>query len=504
MSKQSLICLLAFVILGSSTPSPALPRCTNLLDALIRTAANRGAEMGVPIPVGERILKDEKNRQTYLDLVRAFSRIHSLPHSFFQGIIDRIDHPLYFFDTRTPFQKARDKFFSLFTGRKHDPVLAGRYRLVEDVLKELQLPFPLPLKAFISKALLSHPVPKPRSTEKAAVFKQIDKTIDKIITHREHFSLAAALSELDFVKMVDLNGNPIKLGQLNRQGRRFIQDKITLESIKETIKSFLKDFYLRHAPVMIGQLQSPSERTPQQILHSNVEHWLNERKFRNSRLRKILTQIIEETTLGEPIPEIRPSEVKRNIETHLQKTLQQFAQSYQQLNPQMEAPIVIKTDTPSISPVTGTTVPAPRLPHIRKKKKRGSSNDEKKPESPEAQTSPSPTLVHEKATGVFPIENPLGMTFSDPQVEAFFKTGNARNAPWVGLKTQAERKLRTLAKITDFASLKLFPNFKEYKTKGEKYFGYYSIRIDRQFRLIFKWRDNHVVEVLIDDYHTPE
>ena len=62
------------------------------------------------------------------------------------------------------------------------------------------------------------------------------------------------------------------------------------------------------------------------------------------------------------------------------------------------------------------------------------------------------------------------------------------------------RKLRMLSNSSNFDDLKIPPSNRLEKLKGN-YKGYYSIRINDQWRIIFKWDDGNVTDVKIEDYH---
>ncbi len=48
--------------------------------------------------------------------------------------------------------------------------------------------------------------------------------------------------------------------------------------------------------------------------------------------------------------------------------------------------------------------------------------------------------------------------------------------------------------------LRLPPSNHLEKLKGD-YQGYYSVRINEQWRIVFRWQDNHAENVAIVDYH---
>ncbi len=62
------------------------------------------------------------------------------------------------------------------------------------------------------------------------------------------------------------------------------------------------------------------------------------------------------------------------------------------------------------------------------------------------------------------------------------------------------RKLRILNNAINLMDLRIPPSNRLEKLKGNKK-GFYSIRINDQWRIIFKWKANHSNEVEIIDYH---
>jgi len=62
------------------------------------------------------------------------------------------------------------------------------------------------------------------------------------------------------------------------------------------------------------------------------------------------------------------------------------------------------------------------------------------------------------------------------------------------------RKLRMLNNSTNLIDLKVPPSNKLEKLKG-KLVNFYSIRINDQWRIIFKWSNGNAFEVEVIDYH---
>jgi proteic killer suppression protein len=68
------------------------------------------------------------------------------------------------------------------------------------------------------------------------------------------------------------------------------------------------------------------------------------------------------------------------------------------------------------------------------------------------------------------------------------------------LQEIARRKLRMLNNSQNLTDLKIPPSNKLEKLKG-KFKEYHSIRINAQWRIIFKWSKGNTSDVAIVDYH---
>ena len=62
------------------------------------------------------------------------------------------------------------------------------------------------------------------------------------------------------------------------------------------------------------------------------------------------------------------------------------------------------------------------------------------------------------------------------------------------------RKLRMLNNSQNLADLRIPPSNRLEKLSGNLK-NYYSIRINKQWRIIFKWHDGNCIDVEIIDYH---
>lgn len=64
----------------------------------------------------------------------------------------------------------------------------------------------------------------------------------------------------------------------------------------------------------------------------------------------------------------------------------------------------------------------------------------------------------------------------------------------------ARRKLRILNNARQLNDLRIPPNNRLEALKGNRH-GEYSIRINDQWRICFRWVDRNVAGVIIEDYH---
>ena len=69
-----------------------------------------------------------------------------------------------------------------------------------------------------------------------------------------------------------------------------------------------------------------------------------------------------------------------------------------------------------------------------------------------------------------------------------------------GFERQAVRRLQILDSAASLDDLKQLPSNRFEALKGDRK-GQYSIRINRQWRICFKWYDDRPQEVEITDYH---
>ncbi|MFM8269896.1 MAG: type II toxin-antitoxin system RelE/ParE family toxin [Pseudomonadota bacterium] len=93
-------------------------------------------------------------------------------------------------------------------------------------------------------------------------------------------------------------------------------------------------------------------------------------------------------------------------------------------------------------------------------------------------------------------------SFGNQLAEDLFEaeiTKNTRKFP-AELKRTARRKLLYLHDADELKDLKVPPGNRLEALKGQ-WKGYQSIRINDQWRLVFRWEDGNAYEVQIVDYH---
>lgn len=89
-------------------------------------------------------------------------------------------------------------------------------------------------------------------------------------------------------------------------------------------------------------------------------------------------------------------------------------------------------------------------------------------------------------------------SFRCADTQALFETGKSRR--FSGIANIATRKLAQLDAAETLEFLRSPPGNRLETLKGDRA-GQYSIRINDQFRLCFKWQENSATDVEIVDYH---
>jgi toxin HigB-1 len=91
-------------------------------------------------------------------------------------------------------------------------------------------------------------------------------------------------------------------------------------------------------------------------------------------------------------------------------------------------------------------------------------------------------------------------SFADKLMERFFETGKASKAPWANISDVARRKLDMVSYASKLDDLKAPPG-NRLETLSGKLAGKHSIRINDQWRIVFRWTNAGPADVEIVDYH---
>ena len=91
-------------------------------------------------------------------------------------------------------------------------------------------------------------------------------------------------------------------------------------------------------------------------------------------------------------------------------------------------------------------------------------------------------------------------SFADETTKKFFETGKPGKAPWANAVNVARRKLDMVSYASRLDDLKAPPGNRLEALSG-KLAGKHSIRINDQWRVVFRWTDAGPMEVEIVDYH---
>jgi len=90
-------------------------------------------------------------------------------------------------------------------------------------------------------------------------------------------------------------------------------------------------------------------------------------------------------------------------------------------------------------------------------------------------------------------------TFGSKETEMIFNRHRCRKLP-PDIQRPALRKLTILHKATSLTDLRVPPSNHLEKLSGNRK-GQWSIRINNQWRICFKWIDNNAFNIEIVDYH---
>ncbi len=93
----------------------------------------------------------------------------------------------------------------------------------------------------------------------------------------------------------------------------------------------------------------------------------------------------------------------------------------------------------------------------------------------------------------------MNVSFGDKETERIWEGEISKKFPRE-IQDVARRKLRMINNSTDINDLRIPPANHLEKLKGDLK-EYYSIRINKQWRIIFKWKNTNAFEISIIDYH---
>jgi proteic killer suppression protein len=91
------------------------------------------------------------------------------------------------------------------------------------------------------------------------------------------------------------------------------------------------------------------------------------------------------------------------------------------------------------------------------------------------------------------------LTFGDKNTESIWNGIRVKNLP-IEVQSVGRRKLRMLNNSQTISDLRIPPSNRLEKLSG-KLDGFYSIRVNDQWRIMFKWIEGQSEKVKIVDYH---
>jgi proteic killer suppression protein len=91
------------------------------------------------------------------------------------------------------------------------------------------------------------------------------------------------------------------------------------------------------------------------------------------------------------------------------------------------------------------------------------------------------------------------LSFGSKDTEKIWNGERIKRIP-LEIQQVGRRKLRMLNNSQNIGDLKISPSNRLEKLSGNLK-DFYSIRINDQWRIVFKWESNHASEVEIIDYH---
>lgn len=92
-------------------------------------------------------------------------------------------------------------------------------------------------------------------------------------------------------------------------------------------------------------------------------------------------------------------------------------------------------------------------------------------------------------------------SFGSKETELFFVTGHAgKKSGWRNVTKIVKRKLDMIHYASELNDLRSPPGNRLEPLRGD-WKGFYSIRINEQWRIVFRWANKRAEEVQILDYH---
>jgi len=90
-------------------------------------------------------------------------------------------------------------------------------------------------------------------------------------------------------------------------------------------------------------------------------------------------------------------------------------------------------------------------------------------------------------------------SFGDRETKKVWEGRRSKKLP-VEIQNNARRKLRMINNAQNITDLRVPPSNHLEKLSGNL-IGYYSVRVNKQWRVVFTWGDGSAFEVQILDYH---
>jgi len=90
-------------------------------------------------------------------------------------------------------------------------------------------------------------------------------------------------------------------------------------------------------------------------------------------------------------------------------------------------------------------------------------------------------------------------SFADKETEKIWNLQHSKRLP-IDIQQRALNKLAMISRAVDLEDLKIPPANRLEALKGDRR-GQFSIRINQQWRICFRWKDGDAHDVEITDYH---